>query len=84
MINLRQYADRLLVSQCFYWIFPAQKSVLRIVSAGKQLEGLGEEDSERPPGPVVGDLLLGGSHALPEELLHPSSARRAQCQQTEN
>ena len=64
--------------------FPRRKSVLRIVSADKQLEGLGEEDSERPAGLVVGDLLLGGSHALPEELLHPSSARRAQYQRPEN
>ena len=77
-----KYADRLTVSQCFYWIFPAGSSVLRRVSAGQQLEGLSEEVSERPAGPGVGDLLLGGSHALPEELLHPSSARRAECQQT--
>ena len=55
---------------------------MRIVSAGQQLEGLSEEVSERPAGLVAGDLLLGGRHPLPEELLHPSSARRAECQPT--
>ena len=55
-----------------------------IVSAGQRLEGLGEEVGERPAGPGAGDLLLGGRHPLPEELLHPSPARRTQCQRPEN
>ena len=56
--------------------------IYRIIT-GKSLEGVCQEDSERPGGVGDGDLLLGGGHAAPQELLHQTSPW-PQCQRPQN